>query len=169
MAATSAVLKRASVRTFTDEPLTEEDIRALLVAAMAAPSAHNQQPWEFYVVRDRALLEKLSKVSPYTGPAGRGACAIVPCLRTGGLKSEAHAVQDISASVENILVEAAGRGLGTVWMGICPEEERMAAVADLLDIPATLRPFAIIACGHPDAPVEARGPERYDEARVHWA
>ena len=97
-----AIFKRASVRRFTDDPMTDDEVRAVLRAGMAAPSGGNQQPWEFYVARDRATLQLLSEASPYAKPAAGAACAIVPCMRTEGLRFSEIAVQDMSACVENI-------------------------------------------------------------------
>ena len=163
-----AILKRASVRSFTDEPVTDDEVRAMLRAAMAAPSAGNQQPWEFYVVRDRETLDRLAGVTQYAKPAARATCAIVPCMRTEGLRFPDLAVQDVSAAVENLLLEAVEQNLGAVWMGIAPAPADMAAVAKIVGAPEGLEPFAIIACGHPDHEPTAKGADRFDEARIHW-
>lgn len=163
-----AIAKRASVRRFADDPVTDEEVRAMLRAGMAAPSGGNQQPWEFYVVRDRETLDRLAEVTPYSKPAASAPCAIVPCMRTQGLRFPELAVQDVSAAVENILLEAVELGLGAVWMGIAPGVEDMAAVSAIVGAPADLEPFAIIACGRPAVESAPKGAERYDEGRVHW-
>lgn len=165
-----SVLARASVREFTAESVGDEEVRRLLMAAMAAPSARNQQPWEFYLTRDRGLLGQLAQATPYAKPTAGAALAIVACMRTTDLASPAFVPQDMGACVENILVEAAGLGLGTVWMGVAPNRERMDEVARIIGIPeeTDLEPFAIIAVGHPAGKVTPRGPERYDESRIHW-
>lgn len=163
-----AIFKRASVRKFTDEAVSDDEVRALLRAGMAAPSGGNQQPWEFYVVRDREALARLSEASPYAKPAAGAACVIVPCMRTEGLRFPSIVAQDMGAAVENILLEAAGRDLGAVWMGIAPELDRMAAVAKIIGSPDTLPPFALIAVGHPAAEPTPKGSERFDEDRIHW-
>lgn len=166
----NAIFERKSVRRYTDAPVGDEEVRDVLRAAMAAPSAHNQQPWEFYVVRDAERRAALSKVSQWAGPAGLAPVVIAACIRAGELPAEPFAAQDMGACVENLLVEAADKGLGAVWMGMYPVEERVAAVADIVGAPDGVRPFALIALGHPDpkAEGEAQGPKRYDEARVHW-
>ena len=163
-----AIFKRASVRRFTDDPMTDDEVRAVLRAGMAAPSGGNQQPWEFYVARDRATLQLLSEASPYAKPAAGAACAIVPCMRTEGLRFPEIAVQDMSACVENILLEAVDLGFGAVWMGIAPEPERMAAVSEIVGAPAGLEPVAIVALGYPESEPHAKGKDRYAEDRVHW-
>ena len=164
----NAIFKRASVRSFTDEPVTDEDIRQLLRAGMAAPSAANQQPWEFYVVRDRGMLKKLSEVTPFTKFTAGAACAIVPCIRKEGLKVDIMVDQDMGACVENIMLEAVDLGLGTCWQGIYPEQIRIDALAELLATPVGLAPFCIIAVGHPDCEPNVTGPGRFDESRIHW-
>ena len=164
-----AVFERASVRKFADEPVSDDDVRALLRAAMAAPSAGNQQPWEFYVVRDAETLRKLSETTPYAKAAAGAPCAIVPCARTQNLRFPSCVPQDMSAAIENLLLGAVDMGLGAVWMGIAPEVDRVAAVAEVLDVPVGLEPFAIIPCGFPVEHPEPRGKDRFDESRIHWA
>lgn len=105
---------RTSVRAFTDEPVTKEEATLLLRTAMAAPSAMNQQPWEFWVVEGRDNLEKLASASPYAKPTTRATLAIVPCVKTEGLPCPDMAAQDMGASIENLLVEAAELGLAAV-------------------------------------------------------
>ncbi|MBQ1576745.1 MAG: nitroreductase family protein, partial [Oscillospiraceae bacterium] len=95
------LFERVSIRKFTDEPVPDEKIRAILRAAMAAPSAGNQQPWEFYVVHDRAMLEKLSEVSPYAGCTKKAPVAIVSAYREG-LWAQAYAQIDMSIAMENL-------------------------------------------------------------------
>ena len=145
------IFERASVRAFTDAPVSDEQARLLLRAAMAAPSAGNQQPWEFYVVRDPQMLAKLAGCSPYAKPTAKAPCCIVPCLRTQGLRFPGCASQDMGACVENILLEATRLGLGAVWQAIYPDPE-----------------FCLIAIGTPASEVHAKGADRYDESRVRW-
>lgn len=163
-----AIFERASVRRFTEDFVTDDEVRALLRAAMAAPSAGNQQPWEFYVVRDAATLEKLSATTPYAKAAAKAPCAIVACARTEGLRFPECVPQDMSAAIENLLLEAVELGLGAVWMGVAPEVDLVAAVVEVLDVPVGLEPFAIIACGIPADEPTPKGKDRFDEQRIHW-
>lgn len=163
----NAIFKRASVRKFTDKPLTKRQIEKLMQAAMAAPSAGNQQPWEFYLVENPELREKLSKASMFAKPAANAPMVIVPCVRMGRLRFPECAEQDMSACIENILLEAADSGLGAVWMSIAPDPERVAVVSRALGLTEHVRPFALIAVGRPADEVEPKGAERYDESRVH--
>ena len=162
-----ALAQRASVRTFTDQPVEPEAIHEILQAAMAAPSAGNLQPWEFYVVRDADLRAQLAVASPYSAPAGRAPVVVVPCLRTAGARFPECAPLDLAAAVENMLIQVSSLGLGAVWMAAYPHAERAQHVSAALSLPAELTPFALVAIGHPDRPVPAKGPERYDASRVH--
>ena len=162
-----AIFKRMSVRSYTDEPVAEQDVERLLRAAMAAPSAGNQQPWEFYVVTNPDVLQRLAATSPYGGPIGKAPLGIVVCQRTEDLRFAPIAQQDLGACTENLLLAATDRGLGAVWLGVMPEADRMANVREVLDIPDTLVPFAMVAVGHPDKEGAPKGPERYDASRVH--
>ena len=158
------IFHRVSIRKYTDQPVEEEKITLLLRAAMAAPSACNQQPWEFYVVTDPAMMAKLADSTPYTKPAGRAPLVIVPCCKTDCTVPN-FAQIDLSAAVENLLLEADHLGLGAVWMGIAPMTQRMAHVHDLLSMPDNLVPFCLISVGYP---AESRAQQdRYDEARIH--
>jgi nitroreductase len=159
------IFRRVSVRNYQQKPVEPEKITRLLRAAMAAPSAGDQRPWEFFVTENRDVLAKLAGCSIYAGCLRGAALAIIPCIRKEGLYFPELAMVDTSAAVENMLLQAVSDGLGAVWLGIAPSEERMAAVADVLEIPNELEPFAIVSFGYPaeEHPQE----DRYDSARVH--
>ena len=161
----NSIFHRISVRKYQEKPVEAEKIERMLRAAMAAPSACNQQPWEFYVVRDKDVILQLSKASPYATCAKKAPVVFVPCFRSEGRAPEYFNI-DMSAAVENLLLEADELGLGAVWMGISPDEGRMKAVREVLDIPEDLHAFALIPCGYP---AEERAQEdRYEESRVHY-
>jgi nitroreductase len=159
------VLSRRSIRKYEDEPVSDEHLHRLLRAAMAAPSAGNQQPWHFVVVRDRDLLRRIPSFHPYARMLDSAPLAVVVCGSEEDLRWPRFWVQDCSAAVENMLIEASLLGLGGVWLGVYPLEERVAGVRDLLGIPGHVVPFAIVAVGRP---AEKKGPsDRYDPSRVH--
>jgi nitroreductase len=159
------ILQRRSIRKYTNQNVSDEDIKDLLHAGMAAPSAGNQRPWHFIVVRNRETLEQLAGVSPYAGCVKEAPVAIVVC---GDLHLEVHKgfwVQDCAAAVENILICIEERGLGSVWIGLYPLQDRMIRVRQILDVPEAIHPFAILPLGHPG---EKREPKnRFDPARIH--
>ena len=161
----NSIFHRISVRKYQDKKVEKEKVELMLSAAMAAPSACNQQPWEFYVVTDKKMIEQLSEASPYAKCAKEAPLVFVPCFRTDGIAPDYFNI-DMSASVENLLLEADHLGLGAVWMGISPDEGRMTAVRKVLDIPEHLHAFALVPCGYPAE--ERAQQDRYDENRVHY-
>ena len=158
------IFHRTSIRQYTEEVVSEEQVELLMRAAMAAPSACNQQPWEFYVVSEGTLREKLAGATPFTKPAGRAPLVIVPCYREK-VAVLPMVTQDMAAATENLLLEADALGLGAVWMGLAPMTQRMQLVREILSIPEGLQPFCLIAVGHPAE--ERQRQERYDASRVH--
>ena len=161
----SLLYERVSIRKYEDRPVEDEKIKAILKAAMAAPSACNQQPWEFYVVTDKEILKKLSEVSRYAHMTKDAPVAIVSAYRKECIVPE-YAQIDLSIAMENLWLETTAQGLGGVWLGIAPVEERMKAVEQILSIPENLRAFAIFPLGYP---AETKKQEdRYDENRIHY-
>jgi nitroreductase len=161
----NAIFNRKSVRKFENKEVENEKLEQLLKAAMAAPSAANQQPWEFYVVKNKETLEALSQSSPYAGCVKGAAAAIVPCYRKEIMMPE-YAEIDLSAATQNILLEVEDLGLGAVWIGTAPVEERMEKVRTILNIPENLQAFAVIPVGYPEG--ESNSADRYDADRVHY-
>ena len=161
----SSIFKRVSIRHFENRDVEYDKIESVLKAAMAAPSAGNQQPWEFYVVRDRSKLEELSRVSPYAGCTKTAPVAIVSVYREK-LWAPAYAQIDMSIAMENLWLACGEQGLGGVWLGIAPVEERMKAVETILNIPEGLRAFAIFPLGYPAE--ERKQQDRFDEGRIHF-
>jgi nitroreductase len=159
------IFLRTSVREFTAEKVEEDKIERLLKAAMQAPSAMNQQPWEFYAVTDPETLKKLGKATPFSSPAGRAPLAIVPMMKKDGIRLEQYREIDLSFACENILLEAEELSLGGVVMGIAPFRTRMEDVRRILNAPENLEVFAIIAIGYPLR--EQKQVSRYDPKRVH--
>lgn len=147
------IMTRTSVRQYTSQPVDSATIETLLRAGMAAPSAVNKQPWHLYVVTDTAKLNALSQASPNARMAAHAPLAIVVCGDTDlFLEGEAREfwVQDCSAVTENILLAAHALGLGAVWTGTYPSEERCKAVSEVLSLPSNLIPLNTIVIGYPD-------------------
>lgn len=156
------IFARRSIRQYTDEPISEADILSLLEAGMAAPSASNRQPWHFVVVTERGMLKALAKAHPFGKMLDHAGLAIAVC---GDPAISDWWVQDCSATTENILVAAAGLGLGAVWLGSHGRSEREVAVREVLGIPEQIGILSLLAIGHPAEEKEAR--TQYDPARVH--
>lgn len=153
---------RRSVRRFTPEPVTDDEIRYLLEAAMAAPSANDRRPWEFVVVRDPASRAELAKVHRYSGMAAQAPVVFAVC----GREAESDLwMDDCAAATENLLLEAVSLGLGGVWVGIHSTAANEAKVRAILGIPDTVRVLCLIPIGHPAESPAAR--TRYEAAHVH--
>ena len=160
-----SIYSRVSIRKYQDRPVEKEKTEAILRAAMQAPSAGNQQPWEFYVVTNKAKLAALSEVSPYAGMTKNAPVAIVAVYRKKCAMPE-YAQIDLSIAMENLWLETDAQGLGGVWLGIAPLEERMKSVEEILAIPDTMRAFAIFPYGYPAE--ERKQQNRFDESRIHY-
>ena len=162
----NSIFHRISVRKYEDKPVEKEKIMEILKAGMQAPSACNQQPWEFYVVTDKEKIQKLSKVTPYTGCAAGAPAVIVPVYHTEGLVAPSFAQIDMSIAQENIWLETDTLGLGGVWFGIAPVEEHMEKVHRLLDLPENVKVFSMFALGYL---AETRPQQdRFDPERIHF-
>ena len=160
------ILARRSIRRYTHEAVSEEDLEDLLRAAMSAPSAGNEQPWHFVVIRDRELREAIPAIHPYAAMAAQAPLVILVCGDESLEKYKGFWTQDCAAATENLLLAAQSKGLGAVWVGLHPVEERANALRQLLGIPPQILPFSLVPIGHPD---EKKLPSsRFDWKRVHF-
>ncbi|GHU50897.1 NADH oxidoreductase [Clostridia bacterium] len=160
------IFTRISVRKFIDRDVSKEDVEKLLRAAQQAPSAANQQPWEFVVIRDREILKKVAESNPYAEAFVNAPVGIVALINENGITFPQCAEHDVSAAVENLLIEGVSLGLGTVWLAIAGFEERAAAVGAVLGLPDGVRAFAAVAVGYPG---EGRAvTSRYNPEKVHY-
>ena len=161
------LLKRRSVRKFTEEPVSEEMIEELLHAAMSGPSACNKKPWEFYVVSNPEVLKSLQSASKFTKMTAPLAMIVCGNLsRALPLGMAEYWIQDCSAATENILLRVTDLGLGAVWCGIHPQKRAVQKVREILGLSDKMVPLNIILIGHPAEEPEAR--DQYDEKRVHY-
>ena len=161
------LLNRRSVRKFTDEPVSGEDIEELLIAAMSGPSACNRCPWEFFVITDKEKLEELKGASRFTKMSAP--LAIVVCgnlNRALPVKMSEYWIQDCSSATENILLRVTDLGLGGVWCGIHPQKKAVETTQKILDLKERWIPLNIIWIGHPAEAPEPR--TQYDEKRIHY-
>ena len=160
-----AVLKRRSIRQFTDRPIAQDDLNTLLRAAMMAPTARNCQEWEFVVVRNKETFKKMMHVHPYAKMLEQADCAIIVCGNTQREHAPGYWMADCSAATQNILLAATSLGIGSVWLGVYPNEERMKGLAALLGLPDYVKPLNIIALGYPAEKKEEV--DRFDPAKIH--
>jgi nitroreductase len=157
------IMSRRSIRSYTSEAVSQEELTVILKAAMAAPSASNKKPWAFVVAREKDVLKSLSEAHPYGKMIKDAALAIAI---VGKPKVSDWWVQDCSAATENILLAVSGLGLGAVWLGVYPREDRNKAVKEVLGLPEGMEVLSLIPIGHPAQ--EASPRTQYEEEMVHY-
>ena len=135
---------------------------------MQAPSAVNQQPWEFIVVQNKGGLERLAGISAYSKMVAEAPLAIVLLGNEDRMRLQHHWEQDMAAAAQNILLEAAYLGLGGVWLGVAPMKDRMDLISELYGLKSKLRPFCVIPIGYPEEGQEHKYVDRFDSNRVHY-
>lgn len=162
-----AIFNRRSIRKYKDKPVEREKIEKLLRAAMQAPSAGNQQPWEFIIVEDKEGLKKLSEASPYSKMVANSAVTFVLLSKKEGAMFPLCIQQDMGAAAENLLLEAVELELGAVWLGIAPIQERMNYIQNMFGLPEGIEPFALIPVGYPDGQ-KNEFVDRFDATRIHY-
>ena len=151
--AIETIMTRTSIRSFTDRAVSADTVEMLLRAGMAAPTAVNLQPWHFVVVNDRAKIDELGGNGRQSQMWHESPLVIVVC---GNMEKamegvgQAFWVQDCSAATENILLAAHALGLGAVWTGCYPIEERVANISQVLGLPEHLVPLCAIVMGYPN-------------------
>lgn len=160
-----AIATRRSIRKFTDQDVSDETIDTIIRAAMMAPSAGNQQPWHFLITRDREKMCQIPNFHPYATMLKNTSVAIVVCGDPNGKKWPDFWPQDCSAALQNLLLSARDLGLGSVWAGLYPLEDRMEGMRKLFDIPDTIFPFAVVPIGWPNT--EFKTMERYNASLIH--
>lgn len=162
------ILNRKSVRNYIKgKDVTDEQIEKILRAGMAAPTARNLQPWEFIVVKDKKLLEKLGNESPYGKMLNDASCAIIVAGNMD--KAGEHKdfwTQDTSAATENILLEVEALGLGAVWIGGYPKQDRMDIISRALNLPQNVIPLNIISIGYPTGKDKPK--DKWKTENIHY-
>lgn len=163
------IMSRTSIRAYSDREVTSQQLDTLLRAAMAAPTARNQQPWQLVVVTDKAQLKALSEVMPSGKMAAQSQAVVVVCGDLGrALPGDAAAywIQDCSAATENLLLAAHSMGLGAVWCGVYPISERIAGVRRVLQLPDSIIPLNMIPIGWPAEHPQPK--DKWMPEKVHY-
>jgi nitroreductase len=169
MDAIETLLTRRSVRHFTDQPVTEDQIQTLLRAAMHAPSACNQQPWHFIVITSRDQRSAIAEMHPYAKMLKQAPLAIIVCADLSLETCAGNWAIDCAAAMQNLLLAAHAAGLGSVWVGIHPVEKRVQEISAYLGLPAFAVPLCLAAVGYAAEPlpeVDRFKPERIHQG--HW-
>ena len=163
------LMTRVSVREFTGEKISAEQIDTLLRAAMAAPSALNKQPWAFVVVTDEKIIAQLGESLPYSRCSNHPACAFIPCgdlSKTIEGDLAAFWINDVSAATENLLLAAHAMGLGAVWTGLHPDMNRVTMVQQLLGLPEHIIPLCVVPVGIPAEQPAVK--DKYNPENIHY-
>ena len=161
-----AIMTRRSIRKYTTKPVGEDIVVKLLEAAMAAPSAANEQPWHFIVITDHKILGQVPTFHPHAHMLKEAALGILVAYDTGLEIVKGRGVLDCSAATQNILLAAHALGLGAVWVGIYPVEERMTGIRKLLNMPQHVVPVSLVSIGYPNE--KHRKEDRFKQERVHY-
>lgn len=159
------IYKRRSIRKFTADKINEDDIDKILKVAMYAPSAGNAQPWHFIVIDDREILEDLSQIIPNGKMIAESSHCIVVCADTEQEKYKGRWMLDCSAATQNMLLAATSLSIGSVWIGIFPENERMDNLSKYFNLSDNIKPVSIVALGYPAENKVL--PDRFKAERIH--
>ncbi len=160
-----AILNRRSIRQYTSEPITDEQLSVILKCGMYAPSAVNKQPWHFIVFRKKDTIRQIMEVHPNSSMLARACAAILVCWDEHLQHDVGYGPVDCAAATQNMLLAAHSLGIGSVWVGIYPRQQRMEAVQKIFNLPDHIKGFSIVSLGYP---AETRQqPERYNPGRIH--
>ncbi|MDF2538706.1 MAG: nitroreductase [Herbinix sp.] len=161
-----AIYTRRSVRRFTGEPVSDQDLEAVLKAGFHAPSAHNLQPWDFIVIKNKEKFEQIAKAHTYAKMLPKAEICILLCGDTNKQQMTGFLIEDCSAAMENMLLAAHGIGLGAVWCGLYPVTELTDAMRQICFIPDHIIPVGMMVLGHKGE--EKKAAERYDTTKLHY-
>lgn len=161
-----AILKRRSIRKYTDKKIPDFLIQDLLKAAMYAPSAMNYQSWQFIVINERQKLEDILKIISHAEMLKSAQAAILICGDLNLDKNIDYLQQNCSAATQNLMLWAHGVGLGTCWIGVYPVKEIVSGLQKLFDLPEHVVPISLVSIGYPaENPVPD---ERFKVEKIHY-
>ena len=165
MDALHAIFNRRSIRQYTTEKVTDDQLETILKAAMYAPSAVNKQPWHFIVFREQDTIQLIIDVHPNASMLSRSGAAILVCWDEKLQHDIGYGPVDCAAATQNMLLAAHSMGIGAVWVGIYPRQQRMEAIRKIFNLPGHIHGFSIVSLGFP---AETRTtPNRFDKGRIH--
>ena len=161
-----AINTRRSIRKFTGEIISDEELKVILKAGFQAPSAHNFQPRDYVVVKDKEIIDKIADFHPYAKMLPKAGCGIVVCGDSQKQPQMGFLVADCSAAIQNMLLAAHGLGLGAVWCGIYCDEKLVKNMSEVLKLPEKIIPIGMVVVGK--KAVDKEAVDRYDESKVHY-
>ena len=161
-----AIFTRRSIRKFTGEPISDQDMEMVIRAGFQAPSAHNYQPWEFIILRDKSNMERIAKVHTYAKMLPNAEAGIIVCGDMNKQTMTGFLIEDCSAAIQNILLAAHGIGLGAVWCGLYPVTHLTHEVAKVCSLPEHIVPVGLVVIGHKGE--ERKKEDRFNSAKLHY-
>ena len=161
-----AIFTRRSIRKYSGEPISDQDLDTLLRAGCQAPSAHNLQPWHFIILKDKKNMERLAEVHPYAKMLTHAEAGIIVCGDQNKQSMTGFLIEDCSAAIQNILLAANGLGLGAVWCGLYPVEKLTQAVKNVCSIPEHIVPIGMVVLGHKGE--NKNTVDRFDQSKLHY-
>jgi nitroreductase len=166
-----AIKTRRSIRKYKDKAIPDDILKELLEAGMSGPTGGNGKPWQFIVINNPEILQKIPDAPSGASFAPNAPLAILVCgdlEKYLGLPEKFLDVWviDCSIAAQNILLAAQAKGLGAVWTGVYPMEERINGLKTLLELPKNIIPLVLIVTGYPAEKLPVL--DRYDESRVHY-
>jgi len=161
-----ALYTRRSVRKYKNQQVPLEIIKEAVKAAMYAPSARNQQPWEFIIVDKRELLDAVPTFSPHAAMSKGAPAGVLICFNKEYETAEGFFPQDLGAAAQNLLLALHANGLGAVWTGVYPREDRAAGFVEMFSLPENVIPYAFIIIGYPEKETDLVN--RYKAERIHY-
>ncbi|MBN2275481.1 MAG: nitroreductase family protein [Bacteroidales bacterium] len=161
-----AIMNRRSIRQYSGERISDEQVERLLKAAMYAPSAVDKQPWHFIVFRNMETRKRIVEFHPNASMLTEADTVILVCYDENLQHDEGYGPVDCSAATQNILLAAHAMGLGAVWVGIYPRQNRIAATHRLFSLPENIKPFSMISLGYPAE--KKFFPKRFKRERIHY-
>ncbi len=165
MDALTAIFTRRSVRVYTAKPVPHDMVTDIIRAAMYSPSAGDERPWHFIILTDRAILDEIPKFHPYAAMLRHASTAVLVCCDTALERHPGYWVLDCAIATHTLLLAAHAKGLGGVWCGIYPTEDRVENLKKLLHLPSAIVPFSLIPLGFPS---ETKRPvEKFEPSRIH--
>ena len=159
------IITRRSIRSFKPDHIDRSEVEDIVRAAMYAPSAVNCQPWHFVIIDERVILDRIMEIHPYAGMLKQAQYAVLVLGDEKLQHAPGYWVVDCGAATQNILLAAHSKGIGSVWLGLHPREERKQAISELFDLPGHIHPFSLVAMGYPNEKKPV--PDRFREERIH--
>lgn len=157
---------RRSIRKYTTEPISDHRIKEIIRCGMYAPSAGNEQPWHFLIIKNKEILKHIEQVHEHASMMKDAYNGILVCFDPSLEKHNNMAVQDCAAATQNMLLAIHDLGYGGCWIGVYPREHRMKGIRKLLNIPDNIIPFSLIAVGVANERIAEI--DRFRENRIHY-